>query len=568
MTWAKPFTWSLPKLIVHKNTPVPMRDGVTLASDVYLPDQGGPFPALLLRTPYGKDDATEVSYAHAAWYAQHGFAVVSQDVRGRWASGGRFTPFANEATDGEDAIAWVAARPWCNGRVGTYGFSYPGATQMLAAPGASDSLIAMAPSMTGSSYCEDWTFRGGTFELAFILGWAASLARDEAIRGGDAPAAVELTQLCNAPSQLYNTVPIRTGLPDVLMRYAPYLKDWMAHPDEDDYWRQFSPKQGYRRIRAAGLHIAGWYDSFLCGTIENFAGLAAEGRAPQRLVVGPWYHMPWSQHVNEVDFGDDARNVVDEIQIEFFARCLGERTPVLDGGAPVRLFVMGSNRWIDASAWPPAGAKSLTLFLGSDGRAGSLSGTGHLSNEAPPLDAAVDLMPSNPLFPVVSAGGRSCCVAGAAPMGAADQRCQEIRNDILVYTSRVLDRDLLVIGQSRLTLYLATDTPSADVIVRLNDVHPDGRSLTVSDGVYRLRAGEADRGKIAALEMLLSPTANCFKSGHRVRLTIAGSDFPARDRNPNNGSNALDATWSDFQIATQAVFHCADRPSRLTLPLG
>jgi putative CocE/NonD family hydrolase len=420
--------------------------------------------------------------------------------------------------------------------------------------------------MTGSTYCEGWTFRAGTFELAFILSWAASLARDQAVRAGDAAAADELTELSNNPQRLYAVLPLRSGLPEVLLRYAPYLLEWMSHPDYDDYWRRFSPREMYDRVRAPALHVGGWYDSFLTGTLENFTGLQAAGHAPQSLVVGPWYHMPWSQYANGMDFGCAGRNIVDELQRDFFA-------DTLQGGAggglasSVQLFVMGTNRWRHDSQWPPPPRGTRTLFLASDGRANSLSGTGTLTPQSPPSQSPFDAMPCNPVLPVISVGGRSCCVPETAPMGPADQRSQEIRNDVLVYTSEVLAEDLLVIGAPTLVLHLAVDTPSADVIARLTDVHPDGASIGVSDGVHRLAPDRTDRGARVEISIAMAPTAICFKAGHRIRLTLAGSDFPARDRNPNNGTSGLDATWSDFRTATQAVFHDGSCPSRLVLPL-
>lgn len=555
--------WSLPGLRIRKNILVAMRDGVTLATDVYLSEREGPHPALLLRTPYDKDDATEVTYAHATWYAQRGFAVVVQDVRGRWASGGEFEPFAHEAADGHDTIAWIAAQPWCTGRVASYGFSYPGASQMLAAADAPEALAAMVPAMTGSSYHEGWTYRGGTFELAFILSWVAALARDQAIRAGDHVAAEELSSLAAAPESLYATLPLRTALPEVLMRHAPYLAQWLAHPTYDSYWRALAPSESYARMRLPALHVGGWYDSFLTGTVDNYTALDQAGHARQRLIIGPWFHMPWSQHVKEVDFGWDGHNLVDDAQLAFFSRTLGLGRGDEDA-APVELFVMGENRWSRFPCWPPAGV-SRSLFLSSDGRANSLSGTGRLSVE-PSSEAVLDAMACSPLAPVVSTGGRSCCVADTAPMGAADQRGQEIRNDVLVYSSEILETGMRVIGQPKVTLYVATDTPSADIILRLNDVPPDGRSITVSDGVYRLPAGEADRGKVTKVEIAMSPTAVRFQKGHRIRLTVAGSDFPARDRNPNNGVRGLEATWSDFRVATVAVLHGPDRPSAIALP--
>ena len=561
-------TLTLPGIEVAYDVGVAMADGVELATDIYLPAHGGPAPALLLRTPYGKHDVFNQGYAHPTWYASRGFAVVCQDVRGRWDSGGEFYPYAAEAEDGARTIAWVARQPWCSGKVGMYGFSYGGATQMLAATTTPPALAAHAPGMTGSNYGEGWTYQNGALNLAFILSWAAALGADQASRAGDAAAAASLSELLAHPGDLYARLPVRDAIPERLRKpYLPYLDHWLDHPDYDDYWKQWSPREHYPAIRIPGMHIAGWYDVFLEPTIENYANLGQQGEAPQMLVVGPWYHMPWSQYVGAVDFGETGRNVIDELQVRFFARWLkGERNGI-DEEPPVRLFVMGANRWIVEDRWPPRDARAATFHLTSDGRANSLNGTGRLGREPGPGNAPPDACPINPFVPLTSLGGRSCCYAHGAPMGPEDQRSQEIRNDMLVYDSEPLDRDLTVIGTPKVALSYASNAPTTDVVVRLVDVHPDGRAINVSDAITRLPVSDVASRGVARLDIRMSPTAICLGPGHRLRLEVGGSSFPAHDRNPNTGASPIEAAAGEFRVATLFVFHDERHASTLDLPL-
>lgn len=548
---------------VIQNVPVPMRDGVSLSADVYLPDSGGPAPALLLRTPYGKRIAEFEGYAHPSWYARHGFAVVCQDVRGCFASEGVFRPFFGEAADGYDTIEWVAAQPWCSGRVGTYGFSYPGATQMLAATEAPPHLTAMAPAMTGSNYHDGWTYRGGALQLAFALGWAALLARHQALRAGDLPAVAQLDGMLANPAPLYARLPVANSDTDALARYAPFLADWLEHPTYDGYWMAASPKEHYDAIEVPGLHVAGWYDIFLEGAIENYRALTDAGRARQCLLVGPWYHMPWMAYIEGVDFGAEAASVVDEVQLRFFRETLLGEAP--QDEPPVRLFVMGLNRWRSYQDWPPRPQREWRLFLRSDGRANSVNGVGTLAGAGPPDGEPPDFWASEPVLPVLSLGGRSCCAADTAPMGPADQRSQEARNDVLVYTSEVLETDATVIGVPVVRLYLACDSPTSDIMLRLVDVYPDGRALNVSDGVVRLEWQHTSEVKELVVEM--SPTAIAFSAGHRIRLDVTATSFPMYDRNPGSTVMPASATAADYQVVTQVLFHDATRASHLILPL-
>ena len=547
-------------LDVYQDVAVPMRDGVQLSADVYVPE-GAPVPALLLRTPYNKRVGEVEGYAHPSWYARQGFVVVVQDVRGTYSSGGELRPFHQEAADGYDTIEWVAAQPWCDGQVGTYGFSYPGATQMLAAGEAPPSLKAMAPAMTGSSYHEGWTYHGGALQLAFVLSWATGLGRDQAVRAGDTEAVDAFDALLRSPQEVFARLPVREALPPELLRYAPFLTEWLDHPDYDEYWRAVAPKERYDAMEVPALHVAGWYDVFLEGTLENFAALKARGEAPQSLIVGPWYHMPWTSTVGEIGFGAEARNLVDEAQLRFFRRTLlGEKS----GPEPaVRLFVMGENGWRSFETWPPESAE-LRLHLRSDGRASSLNGTGALSTDPPALHESPDVWPSDPNIPVLSLGGRSASSAYLTPMGAYDQQSEEGRNDVLVFTSEPLTEPLTVIGVPVAHIFAAADSPSCDIVTRLVDVHPDGTAINVSDG--NVRAWWNETG-VREFEIAMSPTAITFDTGHAVRLEVAGTSFPVLDRNPGTQVRAVNARAHELRVVTQVVFHDRERPSSVRLPI-
>jgi putative CocE/NonD family hydrolase len=553
------FTRELLGVDVHHDVMVPMRDGTRLAADLYLPG-GAPRPALLLRTPYNKRNGEAEGYANPAWYGRHGFAVVAQDVRGAFASEGDLDPFTSEAADGYDTIEWVASQPWCDGRVMTYGFSYPGATQLLAAAASPPHLLAMAPAMTGSSYHEGWTYHGGALQLAFVISWALGLGRDRAMRARDREAVAGFDRLLEHPMSTYAQLPIRDAIPEPLSRYTPFFSKWLDHPDYDGFWRSASPKEHYTRMRMPALHIAGWYDIFLEGTLENYRGMA-EHAPSQRLLVGPWSHMLWGPVVGECDFGQEARNLVDEAQLAFFTAVVNDGAAAVSPA--VRIFVMGENRWRDLDRWPPSGGNRAPLYLHSDGRAQSLNGTGRLA-PAPEPSQAPDVIVSDPNLPVLSLGGRASA-SDITPMGPADQRPQEARNDVLVFSSDPFTVPTTIIGYPAAELFLASDTPSADIVVRLADVHPDGRAINVCDGNRRLPFRP---GTVEQVTIDLSPTAVTFQPGHRIRLEVTGSNFPALDRNPGTGASAVETAAWDARPATQIVFHDQARPSRVILPMA
>jgi hypothetical protein len=438
------------------------------------------------------------------------------------------------------------------------GYSYAGATQILpAALAPAPSHAAMAAGMTAPP--REWMYRGRTLNLGFALGWAVGLGIDAARRAGDLAAAERFEWLSANRGELFRALPVAGAIPDDLRRHVPFVERWLRGP-----WDPPDPVPGYERIAVPGLHVAGWYDAFCEGTVEAYSAAAAAGRAEQRLLVGPWWHMPWSRFVGGQDFGPAAEPAVDEAQLEFFGRHLRGDAHV---GPPVRLFVMARNDWLDAEAWPPPGAEATVFHLRSAGRANSLGGDGRLSRESPGADELPDVFISDPLVPVASLGGRGCCAAGLSPMGPADQRPQELRRDVLLYDSPPLERPVLVAGSPELVVHAGADVPSFDVVARLVDVHPDGRAINVTDGQVRVAPGDVRPGDVAAIRVRMAPTAVELAAGHRIRLDVCGSSFPMYDRNPHSGVDPRAATMADLRVATQIVFHDANRPSTLSLPI-
>ena len=562
-------------VVVERDVPARMRDGTTLYADVYRPSSGGPLPVLLMRLPYDKTQAANVTYRHPSWYASHGYMVVAQDTRGRWRSEGDFYPFAYEAEDGYDTVEWAASLPHSNGRVGTYGFSYDGATQLQAALKRPPSLRTICPGFTGSQYYEGWAYKAGAFALAFNASWATNLAMDDARRRGDDAATQSLLAAFLGAPAFYGHLPLKEYPPLVQSDLGRYFFDWMDHPSYDDYWCRWSVDEDYSRIDVAALHTSGWYDAFVGGTVKNYEGLrrgaASEAsRYAQKLLLGPWYHLPWSRLTGAADFGPEARNTVDDLQLRWFDQFLrDEDTGVLE--SPVTFFLMGRNRWMDERYWPPEGTERRDYYLRSEGSANSINGDGRLDVE-PPGRERPDVYTYDPLFPVPSVGGHSGFVPVVAPMGPADQAGVEVLNGVLVYTSAPLEKDLTVIGPVSVTLHAASSAPDTDFTAKLCVVSPEGRSTNILEGIIRARyrKSSTEPSPIAPDEVYeyridLGPTAYVFEVGHHVRLQVSSSDFPQWDRNLNTGGPLGQEGITQARVATQTVLHDADHPSRLTL---
>ncbi|MCC6710320.1 MAG: CocE/NonD family hydrolase [Gammaproteobacteria bacterium] len=575
-------------LAIEKNLKVAMRDGLSLATDLYRPAGDGAWPVVMLRLPYNKDNPVLLFLAgDILRVAQAGYVVVVQDCRGTFASEGEFNPYFQEAQDGADAIAWAAAQPWCNGVVGTMGASYYGATQWLAAGEQPPALRAMAPFITTDQYYDRWTYQGGAFQLGFMLQWSAStFALGETVRrlGQGRAGLAELGAAIaggDGVAAAYEHLPLNTvpGLADV----TPYYFDWLAHPSYDDYWRAAAPCEHYEKITAPALNFGGWYDLFLGGTLANYAGMKARGgsaaaRQHQRLVIGPWVHGYNGGVYPERNFGLMAMDAVADVtamQIRWFDHWLkGEANGVPDD-KPVKLFIMGLDAWREEADWPLPDTQFEKWYLHSDGRANSAAGDGGLSTE-PPRAETPDTYLYDPRDPVRTCGGATFLpgLFIAANAGPRDQREVEARADVLCYTSAELAEDTEVTGPLSLTLYVSSSAVDTDFTGKLVDVFADGRAMILSDGILRARYRESlsapklmQPGTVYELTIDMIATANLFRAGHRIRLEVSSSNFPRFDRNTNSGGVIAGETADDFVVATNRIWHDERYPSHVVLPV-
>ncbi|HUA36139.1 MAG TPA: CocE/NonD family hydrolase [Candidatus Binataceae bacterium] len=571
------------RIVMERNIEIPMRDGCVLRGDLFRPDSNEKLPVLLNRTPYNKTMPMVFAMTlDATRAAEAGYNVLIQDCRGRFASDGEWDCFTVEAADGYDTIEWAARQPWANGNVGTYGASYMGATQWLAATQAPPSLKAMVPSITASDYHDGWTYQGGAFALFFNVSWTmAALAPPRLMRerSGDSAIAQELGAVVGSIDKMRDKME-HLPLSDFPMfqKGAPYFFDWLKHPGYDDYWRALSIEERHAKINVPALNIGGWYDIFQGGTLRNFAGMRAKGatdaaRSGQRLMVGPWSHaVPFQNLVGAVDFGLRSGPVsvdVDGMQLRFFDRWLKGKNG--SDEAAVRLFVMGINEWRDEKEWPIAGTDFRRYYLHSRGKANSMYGDGALSTDAPGSEPS-DHFLYNPADPVPTGGGGLCCYPGALQGGAWDQASVEHRADVLVYSTEPLDEDVEVTGPVTLTLFASSSAPDTDFTAKLVDVSPCGTALNLTDGIIRARYRESQShevmltpGKVAQFDIDMWSTSNLFKKGHRIRLEVASSNFPRFDRNPNTGHPLY--TDAEIRPAMQTVMHDRSFASCLTLPV-
>ena len=574
-------------LVVERNVVIPMRDGARLYADLYRPAEGGPFPTILTRTPYNKGaidlpppyEPRRSSPLDAVQAASSGFAVVVQDVRGRYASEGTFNPFHQEVRDGYDTVEWCAAQPWCNGRVGMQGISYTGATQWLAALAGAPHLVAIIPGLTSSEYYDGWTYSGGAFQLGFTLSWSlgALMADSRQKRLGVEPArAAQEADLDGLPDRWW--LPLET-LGDQLASDAPYFREWARRTSRaDEFWRSICLADHYDRLAVAALNIGGWWDIFLVGTLRNYVGMRQRGpahlRAAQRLLVGPWAHLNpgWNQGAGEYTAGFNANVDYDRLALRWFGHWLRGDPNGVDREPPVRLYVLGANRWRDASDWPVPGTEFVRFYLHSTGRAATDLADGLLSTE-PPGDEPADLWLSDPSRPVPTVGGPLCCWKPALPPGPFDQRPIEARPDVLVYSTPPLERPLEVTGPVIVELWATSSALDADFTAKLVDVLPNGYARNLTDGIVRASRpnGEAEPqwlrpGEPRRFTIDLAGTSNRFGVGHRIRLEIASSSFPRFDRNPQPGSPE-EVGDGQLHPATQTVFHDRARPSCIVLPL-
>ena len=530
------------------------RDGVRLDADIYRPDAEETFPVLLMRQPYGRAIASTIVYAHPTWYAAHGYIVVIQDVRGRGTSEGRFQLFAHEIEDGEDAVQWAAALAGSTGQVGMYGFSYQGMTQLYAAAAKPPALKTICPAMIGYDLYTDWAYEGGAFCLQANLSWAIQIAAETARLKGDVAAYQTLiTAARDLP--LSDSV---TADPDVLKKLAPdsFYHEWLHHDAPDDYWEQLSPKSYLRTVDLPMLHIGGWFDTFLRGTIHLYKEMVARSACRQQLIVGPWAHLPWGRKVGAIDFGTAAASPCDRLQIRWFDQWLKGLNTGLLAEPAIALFEMGSNQWRTFDTWHSA--HPTPYFLASTGLASMNDQEGSLTPS--PLHSftpSADVLVHDPWRPVPASGGHA-----SAPSGPYDRSSLDCRTDILTYTSEPLTEDLYLAGEVSALVDGTADLPSFDLCAVLSDVRPDGGVYNVTQGYIRVPPQPT-----RPLQISLQPTCVCVAKGSAIRLSLSAACFPAYPVNAGTGTPPGETRLIDQQIITVTVASGGDRPSQVLLPV-
>jgi putative CocE/NonD family hydrolase len=569
---------------VDRGVAIPMRDGTKLFADVYKPGAPGRYPVILTRTAYDKSTAAGFGLRAAG----EGYVLVSQDIRGRWSSEGRFHAFPNEQNDGYDTCAWICEQPWSNGRIGTFGGSYVGLTQWQAALAGAPGLQAMVPNITAADYHEGWCYQGGAFELSFIKSWTLTwLTTDTARRLAESDPSYQarletLWDRCDTMEADFDIMPL-AGDP-LLAELAPYYDEWLAHPDHSPFWDQFKVDGNYGKLDQAVLHSGGWYDVFLGGTLRNFIGMR-EGaktdaaRTAQRLLIGPWDHMSiiTQTPVGEYDPGVRSWYATidyDGIMLRFYDRYLRDLDNGVEDEPPVRIFVMGDNRWRLEHEWPLARTEYVDYFLRSEGNANMLHGDGVLSREEPGAGERADHFIYDPLNPVPNLGGGLCCNEAKTNGGQFDQRTVEVRPDVLCYTTGPLEAPVEVTGPVTVTLYASSSAVDTDFTAKLVDVCPCGCVMNLTDGIIRARYRNGTHtqelmtpGEVYRFEIDLWATSTVFQAGHRIRVEISSSNFPRFDRNPNTGGVIATTTREECIVAHQTIHHSQQHPSRLTLPI-
>ncbi len=558
---------------VERGVQVNMRDGAVLRADIYRPKEEGRFPVLLQRTPYNKTGEVDFGYKAAA----SGYVVIVQDVRGRYTSEGEWYPFKHEPQDGYDTVEWAAALPYSSGKVGMFGGSYVGATQMLAAIAHPPHLAGICPVVTASNYHNGWTYQGGAFEQWFNESWTSGLAQDTLNRvvQNDTNSRKGIWKLPLADYPLFNSQngSLKVDSPD---EFAPYFLDWLAHPSYDGYWKRWSIEDHYREITVPVLTVAAWYDIFQGGSLRNYEGIKTDGGSEaakhgQHLLVIIGGHAGSGRKIGDVDFGAAAAEF-DESHVTLqWYDYLFKGVQNQFARKPVRIFVMGVNQWRDEDGWPLSRARRTKYFLHSSSGANSLRGDGSLST-APSAGQPSDRYVYDPTNPVPTIGGPLCCDSLHLPAGPRDQRAAESRDDVLIYSTNPFSEDFEVTGPVRLELYARSSAVDTDFTAKLVDVWPNGFAQNLTEGIVRARYRDSQEtpemmnpGQIYKFTIDMWSTSNVFRKGHRLRLEISSSNFPRFDRNLNTGESPESA--SRYVSATNTIFHDAEHASALEVPV-
>ena len=539
---------------------IPMRDGVRLYAALYRPGAGDRFPVLLIRSPYSTQHPRYVDWALR--FASGGYAVVLQDCRGRFESEGKWRPYVDEANDGYDTQEWLGAQSWCDGNIGTFGISYPGFTQILPAALRSSYAKALVPIANQEDNYGHLRYNGVLqLQNAMNFMWIGNRTLQNVAR--------EQIDM----EQVYRRLPLISALDSIAER--PFYGEMIRHNCFDEFWKSYSMKGRYPEVDVPAYFITGWYDNLVHEGFKCFKGWKTQARSPEvraksRLLVGPWTHslIGSAEPFGDVDFGPQAAVDMPSEHLRWYDQRLRGIETGIDDELPVRIFVMGENCWRSEAEWPLLRTRYTAYYLHSQGEANSLFGNGSLGLEAP-LDEPVDSFSYDPQEPVPTLGGQSMFIGNTGPR---DRKDLQQRQDVLVYSTPPLAADVEVTGQVELKLFAASSARDTDFTATLVDLYPDGRAIHITEGIVRARFRASyetptliEPGKVCEYKIVLWETSNLFKQGHCIRLEVSSSNFPRFDRNLNTGGETgLD---EELQVAEQRVFHNAQYPSHLNLPI-
>ncbi|WP_249870446.1 CocE/NonD family hydrolase [Oceanobacillus saliphilus] len=563
------------QIIVDREVACTLRDGTNLYATIYRPSGEGEYPVLLTRLPYDKNLPNfSHRYIDPIRFAMNGYVVIIQDVRGRFASEGEFEPFVQELKDGYDTVEWAASLPYANGNVGMFGLSYYAFTQLYALMEQPPSLKAIFPAMTGHIFSDAFT-QNGVNMLASTETWVLdSVAADYLKRKQSteqyAETIKEITNDLDHIDEWHSFKPVKDWPP---IKKHPELVDFFKKYVNQEFTeqarKQFNSKVAPSELGVPAYHLAGWYDNFLNQTIQNFEAMKGSVNN-QKLIIGPWGHGMFDSELGERSFGKnssgnsiDGKEDITGLHIKWFDYWLKTKHEQLpEEESPVKIFIMGENKWRSEKTWPLERTVYTPYYLREDG----------MLSEAVPGDEAADSYVHDPGNPVPTHGGGVLFYNGRGA-GPYDQREIEKRNDVLTYTSEVLDEAVEVTGWIKMKLWAAYDAKDTDFVVKLIDVLPDGTAYNLTDGVIRTnnrydnpgKNDATDANEVVALDVDMWATSNVFLPGHAIRIEISSSSFPRFDVNPGTGNTLMDTT--EMVKSNQKIYHDHDHPSHIILPI-
>ena len=557
--------FSAQQIRIDRYLPVPMRDGVKLYADVYRPDNDGKYPVLVVRTPYGVQRENSGVHDKLPLFARHGYAVVNQDVRGRYESEGKWDPFRYEGQDGYDTIEWAAQQPWSNGKVCTEGGSYLGHVQWAAASLTPPHLVCAFPAVASTNIYANWLTHGGAFRLSFNYGWGVVRMPNRIMLPQNWHTGKEAVPEL-AYEKILKHLPLSTGDLRSANYAVKHYRDWIEHPSYDDYWKAISDEERFDKVKVPIHTSGGWFDIFLAGTINGYTGMRARGGSPDarsktRMVIGPWGHGQ-SQKFGDIDFGHDADHKLIDYELRFFDHHMKGAQNGLDTELPVKIFYMGAaNKWKFEKDWPIPGTQYTNWYLHQGGR---------LRPTAPDATTTTNYR-YDPEDPVPTLGGNNCC-GSPTVAGPVDQQPLQNRADIARFISDPLDQPLAIAGPLKMKLHASTDGPDTDWMIKLLDVHPDGRAYPMAEGMLRARFRNGiDKPSLLKPDEVyeftidLVGTAVVFAKGHTIRVDVMSSNFPQFDRNPNTGEAS--GASAKLRAAKQTIHHSKAKPSHIVLPV-